>query len=151
MLNCKYSTNHTVSPDLARTIEWFTYRDWLNDTTKVDIRQLLLETHNLPQPGDDPHKNKGGHWFPAKTPLTPSQFFDDIERAGFAMYSKEPNIHPQAGVRKSMVHLCLTVKTMLDYLTSSLFFRLYLSTAQGNGVEFAYIKLHPDFFQADGN
>jgi len=63
----------------------------------VDIRQLLLETHNLPEPGDDPRNNKGGHWFPAK--LEFAQFFDDIERAGFAMYSKEPNIHPISAVR----------------------------------------------------
>jgi Methyltransferase domain len=46
----------------------------------VDIRQLLIETHGLAE-------GKG-----VKT----SDFFDDIQTAGFALFSKEPNIHPQA-------------------------------------------------------
>ena len=76
--------------------EWFSYKDWLSPN--LDVRQLLLETHNLPTPVENPQSGKGGHWFPASTNVMPSQFFDAIEAAGFAMYSKEPNIHPQAAV-----------------------------------------------------
>ncbi|CAB9497487.1 Pfam:DUF672 [Seminavis robusta] len=110
-------THHTI--DILKVdcefCEWFTYRDWLKPD--LNIRQLLIETHNLPTSLPDPQQNKGGRFFPVSTDVAPSQFFDDIENAGFAMYSKEPNIHPQA---------------------------------QGNGVEFAYVKLHPDFFEAKG-
>jgi Methyltransferase domain len=38
----------------------------------------MIETHSLAK----------------KTSVRPSEFFDDIEHAGFAMFSKEPNIHP---------------------------------------------------------
>jgi Methyltransferase domain len=53
-------------------------QDWIG--IDVDIRQLLVETHGLAE-------GKG-----VKT----SDFFDDIQKAGFAMFSKEPNIHPQS-------------------------------------------------------
>lgn len=94
--------------------EWFSYKDWLSP--QLDVRQLLIETHNLPKPDGNPQSNTGGHWFPIATDVKPNQFFDDIENAGFAMFSKEPNIHPNSA---------------------------------GNGIEFAYIKLHPDFFRAE--
>jgi Methyltransferase domain len=29
--------------------------------------------------------------------VEPSDFFDDIEKAGYALFSKEPNIHPHVG------------------------------------------------------
>ena len=29
--------------------------------------------------------------------MNPADFFDDIEKAGFAMFSKEANIHPIVG------------------------------------------------------
>lgn len=83
--------------------EWFTFKDWL-DPTKADIRQLLMETHNLPRPEEEPNKNKGGAWFPTRTNVTPADFFDDIEAAGFVMFSKEPNIHPQAKVCCDDIH-----------------------------------------------
>ena len=51
-------------------------QDWISDA--VDIRQLMIETHSLAR----------------GTNVQPSEFFDDIENAGFAMFSKEPNIHP---------------------------------------------------------
>ena len=101
--------------------EWFSYKDWL-EPTKTDIRQLLLETHNLPMSAEKPQLNKGGHWFPATSKLTPSQFFDDIEAAGFAMYSKEPNIHPQAQVRtdgKIMIHPCKSCHSAICFITSN--------------------------------
>jgi Methyltransferase domain len=37
------------------------------------------------------------HRIPVKIGLQPSAFFDGIEKAGFALFSKEPNIHPDAG------------------------------------------------------
>jgi Methyltransferase domain len=48
----------------------------------VDIRQLLIETHSIP-------RGKG----------EAVAFFDDIQNEGFAMFSKEPNIHPGLGGR----------------------------------------------------
>jgi Methyltransferase domain len=54
-------------------------QDWISDS--VDIRQLLIETHGIP----------------TDLGVEPSDFFDDIEKAGFAMFSKEPNIHPANG------------------------------------------------------
>jgi Methyltransferase domain len=53
-------------------------QDWISDA--VDIRQLLIETHHLAEGTD----------------VEPSDFFDDIQNAGFALFSKEPNIHPLA-------------------------------------------------------
>jgi Methyltransferase domain len=53
-------------------------QDWISD--EVDIRQLMIETHRL------------GNGRPA-------EFFDDIQRAGFALFSKEPNIFPAVGGR----------------------------------------------------
>jgi Methyltransferase domain len=50
------------------------FQDWISDA--VDIRQLLIETHSLARNAN----------------LQPSEFFDDIQRAGFAMFSREPNI-----------------------------------------------------------
>jgi Methyltransferase domain len=91
--------------------EWFAYQDWLN----LEVRQLLLETHNLPTPLPDPQQWKDGRWFPVSTSITPAQFFDDIERAGFVMFSKEPNIHPRAGVRGIAVLGSLNNGTFLTF------------------------------------
>jgi hypothetical protein len=54
--------------------EWATYKDWL----AVDIRQLLVETHDLAAAG----------------PEASSDFFDDLIDAGFNVISREPNIFP---------------------------------------------------------
>jgi Methyltransferase domain len=53
-------------------------QDWISD--EVDIRQLMIETHRL-------------------GPGNPADMFDDIQHAGFAMFSKEPNIFPMVGGR----------------------------------------------------
>ena len=50
--------------------EWSGYKDWLS----ADIRQLLIETHDL-------HANT-------------LDFFDDLIDAGFNIVSREPNILP---------------------------------------------------------
>ena len=47
--------------------EWSTYKDWLT----VDIRQIQVELHGVPS-----NKN---------------QLFVDLKRAGYAVFSKEPN------------------------------------------------------------
>ena len=52
--------------------EWYSYKDWL----QLDIRQILVETHNTPE-------------------MAPA-FFEDILNAGYVITSKEPNIHPAA-------------------------------------------------------
>jgi len=48
--------------------EWKTYRDWL----KADLRQILVEVH--------------------KVPPAAQRFFEDLQRAGYVTYHKEPNI-----------------------------------------------------------
>ena len=65
--------------------EWQTYRDWIqtpkdgNDQgALVDIRQILVETHEV-------------------VPVT-SQFFQDIHQAGYVLFHKEPNIMFGGGI-----------------------------------------------------
>jgi Methyltransferase domain len=65
--------------NLWRHLPTYLYQDWISDA--VDIRQLLIETHGIP----------------TELGVEPSDFFDDIEKAGFALFSKEPNIHPHVG------------------------------------------------------
>ena len=76
--------------------EWASYNDWL----KLDIHQILVETHGAPS-------NAHG-------------FFDGLLKAGYVIFSKEPNIEPGA-----------------------------LSLG-GLNVEFSFIKLHPDFSKPMG-
>lgn len=59
-----------------------TYKDWMN----ADIRQILIETHNLPRP-DKECKTQWGVYAKAKA----SDFFDAFKNAGFALDSKEVN------------------------------------------------------------
>ena len=56
--------------------EWTSYQDWL-DPTKVDIRQILVETHGLPSE-------------------SPNAYFDRFAEMGFVLFSKEANTHPWA-------------------------------------------------------
>jgi Methyltransferase domain len=58
----------------CESCEWSTYEDWLHPD--VDIRQVLVETHGL-------------------LPEV-SKFFDRFFDAGFVLFSKEANIHPDA-------------------------------------------------------
>jgi hypothetical protein len=53
-------------------------KDWISKD--FDIRQLLVETHGFPATFG--------------LQLQPSAFFDDIQEAGFAMFSKEANTYP---------------------------------------------------------
>ena len=48
--------------------EWYTFEDWL----KQDIRQILVETHNVPYP------------------MAPN-FFTSLHDAGYVIFSKEVN------------------------------------------------------------
>ena len=72
--------------------EWFCYRDWI---TYGDVRQLLIETHHAPLP-----ETVDGYWPWPGTNMTPFEFFDDLERANYIMFNKEPNIHPKNKVRE---------------------------------------------------
>jgi len=71
--------------------EWYSFRDWYD----VDIRQVMVETHSLPN----------------RTELI-LDFFYGFQQHDFYLFHKEPNIHPNA---------------------------------KGDGIEWAYIRLHPDF------
>jgi len=62
----------------CESCEWSSWKDWI-DRSKVDIRQLLVETHNLP---DDA--------------LQGLDYFYGLQQAGFYLFHKEPNIHPKA-------------------------------------------------------
>lgn len=54
--------------------EWSTYQDWLHPN--VDIRQILIETHSIPD--------------------EPDQFFNRFLDMGLVPFSKEANTHPAA-------------------------------------------------------
>ncbi|KAL7553223.1 hypothetical protein ACHAWF_016491 [Thalassiosira exigua] len=54
--------------------EWFTWREWLT----VDMRQILVETHNAPMPNA-------------------RDFFFGLHDAGYAIFSKEANYENGAG------------------------------------------------------
>lgn len=54
--------------------EWTTHKAWL----QADIRQVLVESHGI-------------------TSETPAiEFFEDLTKAGFVLFSKEANTHPVA-------------------------------------------------------
>jgi hypothetical protein len=62
--------------------EWTSYKDWMN----TDIRQILIETHDLPRvrtPTVTPYGT-----FPA---MRASDYFDAFTQAGFVLFSKEVN------------------------------------------------------------
>lgn len=59
----------------CESCEWYSWKDWI----RADIRQLLVETHDLPP-----------------DPLKGLDYFYGLQRAGFYMFHKEPNIHPKA-------------------------------------------------------
>lgn len=58
--------------------EWTTYKDWLN--SKLDIRQILIETHISTHREDVPV----------------NRFFREFVERGFLPFSKEANTHPNA-------------------------------------------------------
>jgi Methyltransferase domain len=67
--------------------EWFVFKDLLGTSIKshnIDVRQILVETHELPAEGGD---------------VTPLDYFDAFAQSGFALFSKEVNIHPAANNR----------------------------------------------------
>ncbi len=77
--------------------EWFSFRDWIQYGNNV--RQLMIETHQLPMP-----------WFGKRNwpwgtllDLKPNQFFDELQNAGFIMFSKEPNTHWFSKVKGSSI------------------------------------------------
>lgn len=70
--------------------EWFSYRDWIN---YGDVRQLFVETHTLPFP----HTVRNFWPWPGMD-VKPTDLFDDLQNAGFIIFSKEPNIHANVKV-----------------------------------------------------
>jgi hypothetical protein len=68
----------TRIPFVSRT----TYKDWIN----TDIRQILIETHELPWI-DKPTVTMYGT-FPK---MRASDYFDAFKQAGFVLFSKEAN------------------------------------------------------------
>ncbi|EEC44992.1 predicted protein [Phaeodactylum tricornutum CCAP 1055/1] len=73
-----HRTIHVLKLD-CEGCEWVNYRDWI----ELDIRQVLIETHQLP----DRRAGPGA--------LTPSTFFDEFRKNNFAMFSKEANVIAQ--------------------------------------------------------
>ena len=60
--------------------EWSTYRDWL----KFGFRQILMETHGVPQP-----QGGNGRWY--QKPMDVTQFYKDFEEHGYALFSTDQN------------------------------------------------------------
>ena len=62
----------------------YSYKDWLDK----DIRQILIETHDVPS------ALRVIQWKNLLLPLVnASDFFDAFEANGFAMFSKEANVY----------------------------------------------------------
>jgi Methyltransferase domain len=62
--------------------EWHSYEDWIT----ADIRQLLIETHELPMPG-----GKKPTAFGVLPAISASAVFDTFHDHGFVLFSKEVN------------------------------------------------------------
>jgi hypothetical protein len=124
--------------------EWFTYRDFIQ---YGDVRQLMIETHHVPLPETMP-----AVWPWPGTTLTPNQFFDDLQKAGFIMFSKEPNIHRKGKVRRvresneGVYRWACTNDVVIFCSETSLV--LWYYRYQGNLVEWSFIKLHSDFLNS---
>jgi hypothetical protein len=52
--------------------EWTTFQDWISSSSDVDIRQILVETHNNPMPAA-------------------LDFFTSLQNANYVTFHKEPN------------------------------------------------------------
>ena len=81
--------SHTSKHIFSFQSEWYTFSDWL----KVDMRQILVETHNGPMPNG-------------------RDFFFNLHDAGFVIFSKEAN-YENAG--KSALVLFYDVKSCVHY------------------------------------
>jgi len=64
--------------------EWYTFSDWL----KVDMRQILVETHNGPMPNG-------------------RDFFFNLHDAGFVIFSKEANYENAGKSAFVLFYLCI--------------------------------------------
>ena len=61
--------------------EWSSYKDWVGG----NMRQIIIEVHGVPSPVGR------NDWHHAAQNV--SDFFDALQRNGFAMYFKEPNVY----------------------------------------------------------
>ena len=68
--------------------EWHSYKDWIS----ADIRQIMIETHELPVAGKE--KRTAFGILPA---VAASEVFDTFKQHGFALYSKEVNTNKGLG------------------------------------------------------
>jgi hypothetical protein len=64
--------------------EWSSYKDWIGG----NIRQLIVEVHGVPSPKGPNEWHHAAH--------NVSDFFDEFEKQGFAMYFKEPNVYTRS-------------------------------------------------------
>lgn len=60
--------------------EWSTHKDWIG----FGFRQILLETHGVPQPN-----GSKGRWYQA--PMNITDYFQDFRDNGYALFNKDPN------------------------------------------------------------
>lgn len=72
--------------------EWSTYKDWI----KFGFRQILIETHGVPQP-----KGGNGRWY--KKSMNVTHFYDDFKKHGYALFSTDQN-----GLGMEMSYIKLT-------------------------------------------
>ena len=72
--------------------EWFCYKDFL---TTADVRQILVETHELPHPIEDGKGNLSAWPYPT---MNATEYFDAFKQNNFHLFSKEINGHPKAAV-----------------------------------------------------
>jgi hypothetical protein len=74
--------------------EWFSVNDWLNNSNNVLVRQILVETHNLPHPQKGTNSDRWPY-----PPMKATDYFDAFIQHNYYLYSKEVNSHPKAQVR----------------------------------------------------
>jgi hypothetical protein len=77
-----YSLTHSLLATLPRS----TYKDWIS----ADIRQILIETHDLPRDLPRTHNSTKTQYgvFPR---MRASDYFDAFKQNGFVLFSKEVN------------------------------------------------------------
>jgi hypothetical protein len=76
--------------------EWNSYRDWFEESGITGLRQILVETHNVPGPAT-------------------TEFFAYLRNKGYAMFHKEPNVQYGGGscVEFSFLQLNTTFFTVM--------------------------------------
>jgi hypothetical protein len=82
-MNLQLTTKSPLSLNHSEGCEWHTFKDWI----KEDIRQILIETHELPLQSQVRQTDDFG-----KLPqMGATDYFDAFEENGFVMFAKEIN------------------------------------------------------------